>query len=253
MERNQPSYGVRQTTLPEVRVPVMLHRWRSVTFVHWAYDQAAVARLLPPGLEVETYDDAAWIGLIAFHMNDVRAPRVPAVPWLSNFPETNVRTYVRSADGRTGIWFFSLDAARLAAVAAGRATYGLRYCWSTMRVAVDGNRIAYRSRRLLPGPVGASCRLTAEVGGTTIEQGEFDTWLTERHTLFTRIAGRLASADAEHPPWILQPAAVLDLDESLLAAAGLGLPDGEPKLHYSTGTEVRIGRWSIVRRDTGRR
>src|SRR5918912_739696 len=53
-----------------------------------------------------------------FLMEGVRAPLVPAVPWLSRFPEINVRTYVRDGRGRRGIWFFSLDAARLAAVLA---------------------------------------------------------------------------------------------------------------------------------------
>jgi uncharacterized protein YqjF (DUF2071 family) len=48
---------------------------------------------------------------------------IPAVPWLSRFPEINVRIYVLDARGRSGIWFFSLDTARLAAVlAAGPAT-----------------------------------------------------------------------------------------------------------------------------------
>lgn len=235
------------TAIPEVRFPVMLHRWRAVTFVHWAYDPEAVSALLPPGLEVETYGGTAWVGVIAFHMNDVRAPRVPPVPWLSNFPETNVRTYVRAPDGRTGIWFFSLDAARLAAVAAGRATYGLRYCWSRMHVVVDGDRAFYHSRRLLPGPVGAGCDLVVQVREPTIQQTAQDVWLTQRHTLFTRVGGRLASADAEHPRWTLRTVTLLDLDETLLAAAGLDRPEGSPHLHCSPGTDVRIGRWSFLR------
>jgi uncharacterized protein YqjF (DUF2071 family) len=49
-------------------------------------------------------------------MEGVRAPLVPSVPWLSRFPEINVRTYVRDDQGRSGIWFLSLDAARLPAI-----------------------------------------------------------------------------------------------------------------------------------------
>ena len=38
------------------------------------------------------------------------APRgVPSLPWISEFPEVNVRTYVRVGD-RPGVYFFSLDA-----------------------------------------------------------------------------------------------------------------------------------------------
>ena len=58
----------------------------------------------------------AWVGLIPFFMVVATAGDRTA-PWVSRFPETNVRTYVRDSDGHVGIWFFSLDAARFGAVA----------------------------------------------------------------------------------------------------------------------------------------
>ena len=81
------------------------------------------------GLTVETMDGSAWVGLVPFFLR-VGLPGVPSVPWLSRFAETNVRTYVRSRDGARGIWFFSLDAARLGAVVTARATYRIPYFWS---------------------------------------------------------------------------------------------------------------------------
>src|SRR5215211_2195923 len=103
-------------TPPRVARPVMYHEWRRIVFAHWRYPAEVVRPLLPAGLQVETFDGTAWVGLVPFLMDRVRAPGVPALPWLSRFPETNVRTYVRDGGGRTGIWFFSLDAARLPAV-----------------------------------------------------------------------------------------------------------------------------------------
>jgi uncharacterized protein len=81
-----------------------------------------VQRLLPDGLTAETHDGAAWVGLVPFYMR-VATSGGQRVPWVSNFCETNVRTYVRDHAGHSGIWFFSLDAARLGAVVtvAGRA------------------------------------------------------------------------------------------------------------------------------------
>src|SRR2546430_14347972 len=111
-----------------------------------------VQALLPAGLTVQTFDGTAWVGLIPFLMVGVRAPGVPALPWLSRFPETNVRTYVRGRDGRSGIWFFSLDATRLPAVVAGRSGFGLPYPWAAVSVRRSGAMIAYRSRRPWPGP-----------------------------------------------------------------------------------------------------
>src|SRR4051794_21708708 len=73
-----------------------------------------------------------------------RAPGLPAVPWLSRFGEVYVRTYVHDRHGRSGIWFFSLDAVRLPAVLAARAGYWLPYFWSDVSVRVSGDWLGYR-------------------------------------------------------------------------------------------------------------
>ena len=83
-------------------------------------------------------------------------PVAPAPPWFTSFPETNVRTYVVGPDGREGLWFFSLDAARLEPVLVARSTYALPYMWSAMRVERDGAAVRYRSRRRWPGPTPAA-------------------------------------------------------------------------------------------------
>src|SRR6202161_4094683 len=132
--------------------PVMRQRWERLTFLHWSFEAADVQRLLPDGLEVETYDGAAGVGLGPFYMR-VATPGGQRVPWVSNFCETNVRTYVRDHAGLSGIWFFSLDASRLGAVVTARATpYRLPYFWSSMRLGERGNEIAFLSRRRSPGP-----------------------------------------------------------------------------------------------------
>ena len=147
---------------PRIARPVMYHHWTWITFLHWRYPPAVVQRLLPPGLTAETADGAAWIGLTPFLMDRVRAPGLPAVPWLSRFGEVNVRTYVRDGHGRSGIWFFSLDAARLPAVLAARAGYWLPYFWSGISVAAAGHRIRYRCRR--HNTAGTRCDAEVELG-----------------------------------------------------------------------------------------
>lgn len=221
---------------------VMVQRWERLTFLHWAFDPAAVQRLLPGDLRAETFDGAAWVGLVPFFMR-VATPGGWRVPWASNFCETNVRTYVRDAGGRSGIWFLSLDAARLGAVSVARASYRLPYFWSRMRIAQDSREISYRCRRRWPGPRGAASIARIAVGEPFApgELSDRDHFLTARWVLFSRSGRWQSFARACHPPWPLRRAAVRELDDRLIPAAGLPPPEGEPLAHYSPGVNVRIG------------
>ncbi|GAA3084813.1 YqjF family protein [Streptosporangium carneum] len=217
-----------------------------MTFVHWRYPSDVVQSLLPDGLTAEEFDGSAWVGLTPFLMEDVRVPGTPALPWLSRFPETNVRTYVRDGQGRGGLWFLSLDAGRLPPVLGARATYWLPYHWSDMSVRVEDERRSYRCGRRWPGPAGARCDADVRVGAPLAdsERDSLSVFLTERYRLFTRVGGRLAHAEVEHRPWPLHHARLVHLDEGLLRAGGLTAPEHDPIVHASPGVRVRVGMWS---------
>jgi len=217
----------------------MLQSWRRLTFLHWRYDPDVVQRLLPPGLEIDVFDGSAWVGLVPFEIHRLRPPGMPIIPWLSNFAETNVRTYAVGPDGSRGVWFFSLDAARLLAVLGARAAYGLPYFWANMRVVERDGGIRYQSRRSH-----ASTDILIEPGVqfSPRELNDRDHFLTARYRLFARLRGNLAFAPVEHDPWPLARARVRQLRESLLQAGGLSEPSGEPLVHYSEDISVRVGR-----------
>ncbi|MCK2218468.1 DUF2071 domain-containing protein [Actinomadura sp. ATCC 31491] len=223
----------------------MYHQWTRMTFIHWRYPAERVQALLPEQLTAETFDGAAWVGLTPFLMRGVRPPGVPALPWLSAFPETNLRTYARDARGRTGIWFLSLDAARLPAVLGGRAAYALPYFWSGMSVEAGDGRVRYRCGRRFPGKEGARCDADVELGPPLAEdeRDPLAHFLTARYRLFTLVAGRLAAAEVEHPPWPLRHARLGRLDQDVVQAAGLPAPTGPALLHASPGVPVRVGMW----------
>src|SRR6266542_1618220 len=140
----------------------MVQRWDWMTFLHWRYEPADLRPHLPVGLEVQTFDGSAWVGLLPFRMT-VRFPGAPAIPWLSRFPETNVRTYVRGPDGGAGIWFLSLEAGRLVPAMTGRAGLALPYVWAEMEMARGESTVAYRSRRPWPLQHASVVRLDQDV------------------------------------------------------------------------------------------
>jgi uncharacterized protein YqjF (DUF2071 family) len=217
----------------------MAHEWRSLAFVHWAYDPAAVRPLLAPGLELDTWDGAAWVGLVPFRLR-IRHRGTPFVPWACSFLETNVRTYVRGPDARAGIWFLSLDAARLGAVLVARGLWRLPYRWASMRMSVDGDTIAYRSRRFPAGPT-SDVVIRAGVPVDPGEQTGLERFLTARYDLWSVTRRGLARTEADHTPWMLRRSTLVRADPGLLVAAGLPRPRGDAVAHVAGDVAVRLG------------
>lgn len=217
----------------------MRQTWSDLTFLHWPYPIEEVRRLLPEGLELDVFDGSAWIGLVPFFITNLTLPKASSLPWVSSFAETNVRTYVADAKGRRGVWFFSLDAARLLAVAGARATYALPYYWAKMRVRSKGFSVAYSSQRR-HGPA-AGCDIEVRIGKPVPEPSELEIFLTARFRLYAWRNGRLIQAGVDHAPWPLQRASVTRLQESLISAAGLSRPASDPLAHFSRRVDVLVG------------
>ncbi len=244
----------------------MRQQWLDLAYVHWRYDPAVVQALLPAGLSVDTFDGSAWVGLIPFSMRGIGLPHGPAVPYLGSFAEVNVRTYVRVGD-RPGVWFFSLDVDRLLPAVVARLTYRLPYCWGrTSHVRVTsgaaasgaaasgaaatsggvGDTLRTVVRRRWPERV-ADSSIVVEMGAP-IDADPLDVFLTARWGLYSRGLRGLRYAPVDHEPWPLRTARLVSLDDSLVAAAGLPAPQGDPHVRCSDGVSVRIGRPVRVRR-----
>jgi uncharacterized protein YqjF (DUF2071 family) len=209
-----------------------------MTFLHWPYPADDIRPLLPAHVEVDTYEGSGWVSITPFLMKDFRLGLLPAVPGLSTFPETNVRTYVRGPDGTDGLWFFSLEADSVATVVGASSLYGVPYQFADMTVD-EGDLVRYRSRRRERPEIGHD--IGVRPGGACAAASERDHWLTGRWRAYSTVAGRLVKVPVQHQPWPLHDAEIVDLEQSLLSAAGLPEPDGAPLVQYSPGVDVRLG------------
>ena len=215
---------------------VMEQKWHDLLFAHWAVEPAQVRPLVPPQLELDLRDGKAWLAVTPFCMSGVKPRGVPSLPWLSRFPELNVRTYVRYGD-KPGVFFFSLDCGRLPAVWGARIGYGLPYFHASMQVK-GTNPIQYRSRRgsaVFEGlyrPVSPSAPALPR---------SLEHFLTERYCLYTVKAGKVYRAHIHHAPWPLQRAQADIARNTMAAAAGITLPDEPPHLLFAR--ELRVLVW----------
>jgi len=227
--------------------PLLTQQWRDLVFLHWPVDAGVAGRLLPPGTRPDLFEGTSYVGLIAFRMHRVGWLGLPGLPYLGSFPETNVRLYSVGPDGRRGVVFRSLDAARLVPVLAGRTAFRLPYQWSAMRVHRDGDVVSYASRRRWPGTP-ARLSMAVRVGRRIDRPSDLERFLTARWGLHAAwYGGGLRYLPNQHPPWPLRRATLLRLAENLITAAGLPPPAGGPaSVLYSPGVPVRLGlpqRW----------
>ena len=242
--------------------PVVGHqKWRDLLFLHWDVPPAALRALVPTGLELDLYEGRAYIGLIPFVITQTRARFLPPSPGLSDCYEVNTRTYVRAASGAVpgnldvlvppsgndGVWFFSLDASNLGAVAGARAGWQLPYFPCTARLTHDprdGSLLRYRSSRLAPGPAPATLdveyRVHEDLG--TAKAGTLEHFLVERYLLYTnwRPAG-LMVGQVRHQAYPLRRAELVRLDcETLARSLKLPPPTGDVHAVYCPGVNVDI-------------
>ncbi|MFJ9057778.1 YqjF family protein [Streptomyces sp. NPDC102409] len=223
--------------------PLMTQSWLDLAFLHWAADPADVAPLLPAGTVPDTLDGVTYVGLVAFRMYRIGWLRLPGIPYLGTFPETNVRLYSRDAHGRRGVVFRSLDASRLIPVAVARSVFRLPYVWSRMEIRREADTLTYTSSRRHPGPRGAHSRIVVRPGERIGEPSGLEHFLTARWGMHSTFRGRSVYLPNAHPRWPLHRAELIACDESLVTAAGLPEPVGGPQsVLYSPGVPVRFGR-----------
>jgi uncharacterized protein len=221
---------------------IMAQSWHDLLFAHWRIDAALLRPHIPAGLEIDTFEGQAWIAVVPFRMTGVRLRATPALPGLSAFPELNVRTYV-VADGKPGVWFFSLDAANSLAVAVARAWFHLPYFRARMKCEDTGDWIQYSSERTHRGAPHGLLQAIYRSSGEVFEptHGTLVHFLTERYRLYAADSrGRIFRSDIHHQPWQLQTAEAEFTRNTMTEAAGLALPAHQPLLHFAVRQDVVV-------------
>lgn len=237
----------RQWPAPD-RPWVMRQVWSDILFMHWPVLAGELRRVVPPQLPLDIRDGVAWIGVVPFRMSGVRPRPAPALPWLSAFPELNVRTYV-TLDGKPGVYFFSLDAGNPIAVVAARQL-DLLYQYARMSCERRGGWVEYESERLGRPVIPArfAGRYQPDDGVFIAAPGSLEHFLTARYCLYAVGPDqRVSRLEIDHADWQLQPAVAEVQVNTMTAPLGVDL-SGDPLLHFSRRMEMvawwpeRLGR-----------
>lgn len=234
---------------PELPRPVIMDQfWADAVFLHWRIDAGAVARYMPPGVVPDEVDGSSWVGLIGFRMIGAGLGKGLPVPYFGSFTEINVRLYSRGPDGTRGVVFVTLDASRLAVVLAARAG-GIPYVWSRCSPSTRGNggRREYGYDVVRYGRQAASrFAVRPDQGATAADTLSLE--LTARFGLHSTFGRRTLYIPNTHTPWPVRPATLTELDDGLLAAAGIQVEGPPESVLFSPGVQTQFGRPRVVHR-----
>ncbi|MGK5595295.1 MAG: YqjF family protein [Parachlamydiaceae bacterium] len=220
---------------------IMRQCWRDLLFVHWDFPKELVQKTLPKGLFVDTFNDKAYVGIVPFFLKNLRLEYLPRIPFLKDFNEVNLRTYVYDESGTPGVYFYSLDINSILAVIGARAFFSLAYFYSSVAGEKRDGVVQFRLKR--QGE-------TAEYIYRPNDQGAFEAtplslefFLVERYALFTEAKNKLYQGRVHHEPYRLAQVEVLQVGTRLFAWDHL-TPPKEPPAHiiYSKGVDVEIFR-----------
>jgi uncharacterized protein YqjF (DUF2071 family) len=226
---------------------IMTQSWHDLLFAHWPVDAREIRSKVTPGFELDVFDGQAWLAIVPFHMTNVAPRGIPALPWVSAFPELNVRTYVRVHD-KPGVYFFSLDAGNPLAVGAARTLFHLPYYSAAMSVEPRDGHIHFTSSRTSAGAEPAELTASYRPVGPVQppRRGSLEYFLTERYCLYTTDEEfRAYRLEIHHAPWPLQQAEAEIHVNTMSEAAGIRLPSMAPLLHYAKRQDIVA--WPLTR------
>lgn len=223
---------------------IMKQTWNDLLFAHYPVKLETLRRLVPDVLHLDSFNGMGWIGVVPFHMTDIRLRGFPAIPGTDRFPELNVRTYV-TLDGKPGVYFFSLDATNWLAVRLAKKFYHLPYVDANIMVNHNGLIIDYESRRRSGDASKLVCSYRPISEPYQAAQGSFDEWMGERYCLYSlNKKGVPLRCDILHQPWLLQHAEAEFSQNTMLSKLDIQVESDEPFLHFSKKMEVRM--WPLV-------
>ena len=236
----------------------MAQRWNDLLFAHWPIPVSAITPLLPDGLQADTCQGTAWVGVVPFWMDRIKFRSIPTVPGMRSFHEIVMRTYVRDAQtGMPGTYALSVDSSNPFAAGLGRLAYNLPSHWAEMHHEQRSEReFSFYSRRHFSSkPIIFSARYRG-LGPTRrlaeMRVGSLEYFLTERYWLFTRDRnGQTARASIHYVPSPLEEAEAEIGRNDLPEILGLSLPHAEPVLHYSRRLAIYIWQLEYLHRSRG--
>ncbi len=212
--------------------------WNRAIFLHWRVSVEALSKHVPAALEIDLYDNSAWVSLVAFTMEKSRLRNLIAFKPVSDFHEINIRTYVK-LNGKPGVYFLSIEGGKRTSCKVARQVSKLPYRYS----AIKRQEGKYQSRNI---DFADQLTLQFTPGNNIRKKDALTKWLTERYALFQDAGHYINAFDIHHAEWPLQD---IDFDKLVVNYPRYAdmINNSPHSAHYSPGVQVIA--WGMDKRD----
>ena len=222
---------------------LLLQNWERLSFMHWEVDKRKLTKYLPSGLELDFFRGKTYVGVIPFFMKGVRPRWGFSLPFISSFPEFNIRIYVKHHN-ISGVYFITLDAQSFTSFLYANLFFKLPYMFSRGSVKTDKNINYWKTNRLT-----GDHKLEGFCEGYGDElkagKGTIEEFFLERYYLFTQKNGRIYRGLVDHSPWKYRLARPRIIQNSFLESYDLGIKDYHHPDFCYIAISVEVKAWAL--------
>ncbi|MEY4926347.1 MAG: hypothetical protein RI894_783 [Bacteroidota bacterium] len=187
--------------------PFLTAEWRRLILLTYAVDAALLEEHLPQGLTLDTLHGRTYVSLVAFDFEKTKLRGVP-VPFHTDFPEINLRFYVRQGSKRGVVFIKELVPKFWIAELANRIynePYAVADMYSTYDLN-DLNELEVFHEIIDTNGVKHTLRFFAEPTPVLPPPDSSETFFKEQEWGFgVNHQGELTTYRVKHPEWRIHP------------------------------------------------
>lgn len=183
--------------------------WRELAFINYEVDPAILQPYVPYGTELDLFNGKCFVSIIAFLFMDTKVLGIK-VPYHVNFPEVNLRFYVRYNDEgvwkRGAVFIKEIVPKPLITLVANTlynenyVTYPMDYSWTQTE---DARKVDYRWK---VNNAWQYVTLTAALEPREIEVGSEMEFITEHYWGYAGVTKKKTNQyEVTHPRWKQYP------------------------------------------------
>ena len=189
--------------------------WRKLIMVNYEIDHSILRKYLPAKTELDVWGNKCYISLVGFMFLNTRLRGIQ-IPFHSNFPEVNLRFYVRYKSGndwKRGVVFLNEFVPKFAISLVANKLFREKYVTCPMKHKWEfGDKLTvgyYWKKNNKWNMIEA----TASANSCELEQGSKEEFITEHYWGYSLInENKTGEYQVEHPRWCIYPVEQYSID-----------------------------------------